>query len=1374
MTSTDPPPTPPDAGLTLVTLGGAGLYRPDGEEAPRLVLGPGKPLALLVYLALGPGRSANREHLVDLLWSDAEPVAGDHAFRQTLWFIRHHVDRNLLRTDDGELALAAPLPSDHAEFLTAFERRDFEGAVVRYAGEFLPSFALPGGVEFEHWADAERYRLRSAFSRAAETVTRRWLRAGRSRDAVALARRLRDQALLDEGGWRLLLEALSSSGDSVAAVVEAERFEQLLRQENREPEPATRAAIRLARETPATRPEAPARAALVAELVGREHEFSALVAAWERARNGQSRHVHITAPAGLGKTRLLADLRARLRAIGGRVVSVRANPGERSVAYAFAGDLAAALAAVPGAAGVGPAAASVLVGLNPALSSLFAVGPEVGGHDETLRRRTFALGDLVRAVADEAPLACLVDDMHWADSPSRRLLAGALAKLENNRVLTVTTARPGPEGNLAVAGSEQLCLPPLSLPQVVAMVSSLGAIPSEPWASALAIELHAASRGSPLLALETLQHLLECGVLHRGRDGWTCLDPDALAADLRTGSALGRRIEQVASGPAALLLTLAVAGVPLRTETAARAAARAHTAVRAELDDLEQKGLVSRSDDRWVPAHDEIADLAVRTAGPEVAAATHASLGQALAESAEEDAVALAHAAQHLLAGGCAERLGPLFRSYIRQTRGSGDRRPFRTLATEFLGEGAAPEQVAALLATLPVHLRAGLTSPARVAALLAGLGLVVGSAAFALLRPPAPVPDAILVAQPWDSAGAPHILSAAITADSWDPAKDIGLGCDRTLATPPPPARAQGSSDDLVSSPDGARWAYSKAAGPGEERDIFVSDARGGERPLAPDPRGDRAPCWSPDGRRLAFSTERWNPHAWASLAVVDVATGAVRRLTHGNSTDGRCAWSPNGARIAFVRHASGEALPQPAMLCTVTADGRSPSCAEVSGLRPMSTLAWVGDGSVWIGGLDTAGQRRWGRVSLASGRVDLLDLPGALALQVSPGGQWIAAYGAEPGLVGPRWRVFPAGHPERSRLVAEPRGLAGELRLVWLASRQPPFLDRLRIRAPRQPLPATASTRLRVDGFASTGSAFPVPRDVTWSSSDTSVAMVGGHSGVLVPRRPGRVTVVADAGGWRADSLVLEIAPPPWRIAVAENWSGPLEDRWVPWGEPRPFISRSSKGAWLLPNGDSTYASGLYSRQRFDASAGLGVEVELSTPLTMLQWQYHFVQLTTRLDEVALHSWDHRSAEPPEGPSRTTPLCVALYPAGDGRAMLRQAALGSPAVDKLRHVPARYPAGRTWRVRIQYFPDGTCGFALDGRPVWRDTVGADADTPMRVLLAGKSVRTRIRVGRVEVWEGIREGVDWMALDRATTRVRPPATRPTPRQRPSPSATGQ
>ena len=63
-----------EGGPAITTLGSAGIVV-GALDRDATTIGPGKPLALLVYLTASRGRCASREHLIDLLWADAESEA---------------------------------------------------------------------------------------------------------------------------------------------------------------------------------------------------------------------------------------------------------------------------------------------------------------------------------------------------------------------------------------------------------------------------------------------------------------------------------------------------------------------------------------------------------------------------------------------------------------------------------------------------------------------------------------------------------------------------------------------------------------------------------------------------------------------------------------------------------------------------------------------------------------------------------------------------------------------------------------------------------------------------------------------------------------------------------------------------------------------------------------------------------------------------------------------------------------------------------------------------------------------------------------------------------------------------------------------------
>ena len=99
--------------------------------------------------------------------------------------------------------------------------------------------------------------------------------------------------------------------------------------------------------------------------------------------------------------------------------------------------------------------------------------------------------------------------------------------------------------------------------------------------------------------------------------------------------------------------------------------------------------------------------------------------------------------------------------------------------------------------------------------------------------------------------------------------------------------------------SPDGTRIAFDCEIVPGN-RDICALElATGAITRLTTDPALDTEPAWSPDGTRLAFSTTRFG--AVGELALMNADGSAVSRVGSGIAGQ-QPAWSPGGDRLAFV----------------------------------------------------------------------------------------------------------------------------------------------------------------------------------------------------------------------------------------------------------------------------------------------------------------------------------------------------------------------------------------------------------------------------------------------------------------------------------------
>ena len=119
--------------------------------------------------------------------------------------------------------------------------------------------------------------------------------------------------------------------------------------------------------------------------------------------------------------------------------------------------------------------------------------------------------------------------------------------------------------------------------------------------------------------------------------------------------------------------------------------------------------------------------------------------------------------------------------------------------------------------------------------------------------------------------------------------------------------------------SPDGKRIAFDSNRDGRFNFEIYVMDADGGNVQRLtnnPDPNGhpdDRYPSWSPDGKRIVFSARREGHvvHNWDTtyeIYVMDADGGNEQRLTNNRNNELAPVWSPDGNRIAFAADRKGD----------------------------------------------------------------------------------------------------------------------------------------------------------------------------------------------------------------------------------------------------------------------------------------------------------------------------------------------------------------------------------------------------------------------------------------------------------------------------------
>ena len=130
----------------------------------------------------------------------------------------------------------------------------------------------------------------------------------------------------------------------------------------------------------------------------------------------------------------------------------------------------------------------------------------------------------------------------------------------------------------------------------------------------------------------------------------------------------------------------------------------------------------------------------------------------------------------------------------------------------------------------------------------------------------------------------------------------------DRTPFTPEDLYQLGWLEDPRVS-PDGRLVAYVHVtvdrARNRYRRAIWLAPADGGPpRKLTAGLVGDTAPRWSPDGRRIAFVSDRIED--LPQIFVIATDGGEARRITRLRQGATAPAWSPDGRRIAFLGRAN------------------------------------------------------------------------------------------------------------------------------------------------------------------------------------------------------------------------------------------------------------------------------------------------------------------------------------------------------------------------------------------------------------------------------------------------------------------------------------
>lgn len=520
-------------------MGDPRLYASKGDEHPLIT---GKPVALLVYVALAPDGRCDRDRLAELFWRSADISDARHSLRQTLYRLRgvtHGAE--LVEAANGKLRLAeGRVRLDCLEGEEAAAAGDLERAAPLLQGQFLDGFSIPESQEFESWVDAQRSRFEASWVQVTTSLAERRLSQGDADGALRLAEELAARRPFDNAPQRLLMASLAAAGRHAAALARYQMYADFLARElEEEPGEELRS---YARELEEYLAEAEARPAAELPFVGREEEWALLEAAWEEAREGNGTTALVEGAAGLGKTRLLEELVRRVRTSRVPVMQAKCYEIERTVPYAAVAEALAPALDHPALERLSPAwlgeAARLLPELRDRFPDLSAV-PGGAGSPAAKRRLHGALVACFEAIAADDGALVAVDDLHWADGSSLEVLHRLAHRIREGRILLVLSYRPAEltpaarrfaRSALADRLARLVVLEPLGPDDVERLLAEMGAFEDPSAAGPVARHLHQHSGGSPLFLSELLEALERDGTMRREGGNWRLSGEGAIEA----------------------------------------------------------------------------------------------------------------------------------------------------------------------------------------------------------------------------------------------------------------------------------------------------------------------------------------------------------------------------------------------------------------------------------------------------------------------------------------------------------------------------------------------------------------------------------------------------------------------------------------------------------------------------------------------------------------------------------------------------------------------------------------------------------------------------------------------------------------------------
>lgn len=624
-----------------VVLLGRFEVRREGAPVPWSAFGGRQAQRLVRYLASSGGAYVTRDQLIEALWGANLPADPDANLNVVVTRARHALGSpSTIETRPGGYALSPEVTADVDGFVAAAEaaaRTDTPEARVAAHRAALSLWTGEPLVEdrYADWARASRERLLQVRQEALERGAEAALEVGDTVAAVTWARDAVAQQPLREVSCLLLVRALAAGGDLATALTEYDALRSRLAEElGIDPSPQAQALhVQLLHQAPSV--VGPSSPLGPPPFVGRGPELARL-----QRTSLPGSVVVVRGPAGGGKSRLLAEVRARS---GLPSLVARAVQPEQSAPWSLARRLARAALDL----GADPAE------LPPRVRSAVAdLVPDLGAEEVALdaeSRRVLVLDGVRRLLTGSTARLLVVDDLQWADASSLDLLTLLAAEPSLSLMIAcrsgeeLTEPVRGLLDQLRAARCTEVALGPLAPAEVAQLVAD----------HELANVVSDLTDGTPFEVLQVLDELSRNRVVRREPTGWVRVDTTEAASEVARAAAAEGRRQAVASRLAShtaearrLMAVVALLDRPAPDDLLARGSGIPDPTP--ALHQLVGAGLVRRDPAGWATAHDLVGEAVRDQLGPAERATLHRSVADALGPGS---AVA-AERAHHLSGGG--------------------------------------------------------------------------------------------------------------------------------------------------------------------------------------------------------------------------------------------------------------------------------------------------------------------------------------------------------------------------------------------------------------------------------------------------------------------------------------------------------------------------------------------------------------------------------------------------------------------------------------------------------------------------------------------------------------------------------------------------